>query len=286
MTREEQLKYCQCCRNRKSTTSKGLVCSLTGEQASFEDGCKDFDEDPITTKEHFYSDEEKKNSRYASIETLVVGLAICCFILPYVISVTGVAIEGDYSLFGRMAIVTGTFAILGAIMIALLDISRKHRDKKPVTELTEKEMFKTIQEEGYFPHTESDGDITFKIKGTTFSFGRCANGFVYGRLYYSLKKEDFWQALLAAQDVELSLVAIKVMIHPNSETLLFSVESLCRDKESFRSFFNRALSILGESVGKFYDRMRELEADTDCSDAAVDDQSKSVNAQTRKTVMS
>lgn len=286
MTREEQLKYCQCCRNRKSTTSKGLVCSLTGEQASFEDGCKNFDEDRIATKEHFYSDEEKRNSRYASIETLIVGLAFYCFGIPYVISVVGFAIEGDYHLFGRMAFVTGTFVVLGAIMIALLYISRKHRNKSVVIELTEKEMFKTILEEGYFPHIESDGDITFKINGTTFSFGRCANGFVYGRLYYTIKKEDSWHSLLAAQDVELSIVAIKVMIHPNSETLLFSVESLCGDKESFRSFFNRALSILGESVGKFYDKMRELESDSDCCDASVNDQSKSSTSQTRKTVKS
>lgn len=286
MTREERLKYCQCCKNRKSTLSYGLVCSLTGAQATFEDGCKDFDEDPIATKEFFYSDDEKKNSRYASIESLVVGLAICCFVVPYVISVVGVAIDGDYSLFWRMAIVTGSFAILGALMIMILYLSRKMRASDNVCELSKDDMLKTLQEEGYFPHKESDGDIVFKIKGTTFTFGTCANGFVYGRLYYSLKKEDLWHAMQAAQDTELSFVAIKVLIHPNSESLIFSVESLCRDKESFRIFVNRALSILSDSVGKFSDKMKEITAEEDCSETALDDQKEKSGLHFTKQIMS
>lgn len=286
MTREERLKYCQCCVNRKSTSSCGLVCSLTGAQATFEDGCKDFNEDPISAKEFFYMYDEKKNSRYASIESLLVGLAICCFIVPYVISIADVAVEGDYSLFGRMAIVTGSFALLGALMILVLYLSRKMRASENAYELSKDDMLKTLQEEGYFPHRESDGDIVFKIKGTTFTFGTCANGFVYGRLYYSLKKEDFWQAIQAAQDTELSFVAIKVLIHPNSESLIFSVESLCRDKESFRIFVNRALSILSDSIGKFSDRMKEITAEEDCSEVTLDDQKQKVDFHLPKQIMS
>lgn len=286
MTREERLKYCQCCINRKSTSSGGLVCSLTGAQATFEDGCKDFDEDPIATKEFFYSDDEKKNSRYASIESLAVGLAICCFVVPYVISLAGVAIDGGYSLFWRMAIVTGSFAFLGALMILVLYFSRKMRASDNVCELSKDDMLKILQKEGYFPHKESDGDIVFKIKGTTFTFGTCANGFVYGRLYYSLKKEDLWQAMQAAQDTELSFVAIKVLIHPNSESLIFSVESLCRDKESFRIFVNRALSILSDSVGKFSDRIKEIIEGEDSQDFSTDDIRNDFSLQSHKSVLS
>tara|TARA_R110002050_G_scaffold39891_2_gene97864 strand:+ start:1994 stop:2653 length:660 start_codon:yes stop_codon:yes gene_type:complete len=42
MTREEQLKFCKKCINRKLDLQVGLVCNLTGEKADFEDECKSF----------------------------------------------------------------------------------------------------------------------------------------------------------------------------------------------------------------------------------------------------
>lgn len=45
MTREERLKFCEQCTKRKFDMKMGLVCSLTGEQATFEGTCPDYDED-------------------------------------------------------------------------------------------------------------------------------------------------------------------------------------------------------------------------------------------------
>ena len=265
MTREERIKYCQCCLKRKNSTKSGLICSLTGGQATFEDGCEHFEEDPVAMKEHLYT-EEKKNSRYLSIENLFIGLAICCFAIPYMVSVAAVVIAGDYSLFGKMLAVTGSFTALGVIMILTLFFSRKMRKPRNSTELTDDEMFKIIQEEGYFPHKDSDGDIVFSENGMVFSFGKCANGFVYGRLYYKMKKEDQWLAMQAGQYTEVSFVAIKVLVVPHRETLLFSVESLCNDPEDFRTFLGRAKSILSDSAIRFHKRMKELEVDSDVND--------------------
>jgi len=47
MTREEHLAYCKICLNRKIDTKQGLICTLTGTIADFEETCKDFKEDPI-----------------------------------------------------------------------------------------------------------------------------------------------------------------------------------------------------------------------------------------------
>ncbi len=45
MTREDQLRLCEICTQRKMDLSRGLVCSLTNEYASFTDTCQEFEED-------------------------------------------------------------------------------------------------------------------------------------------------------------------------------------------------------------------------------------------------
>lgn len=277
MTREERIKYCQCCIKRRNSSSSGLICSLTGAQATFEGGCDKFEEDPIAMKEHFYVQEEKKNSRYASIESLIVGLAICCFVIPYTVSVVGVALDCDYSLFVKMIGVTGSFAVLGGLMVYLLYLSRKHRMNASANEVPDTEMFRIIQEEGYFPHKENDGDITFNVKGMVFAFGKCANGFVYGRLYYRMDPDDKWLAMQAAQYTEVSFVAIKVLVIPDRETLLFSVESLCNNSEAFRTFVERAKPILQDSAILFHKRINELKVDNECGENYIDNQDSDDN---------
>lgn len=46
MTREQQLVFCKTCTNRKLDLKQGLICSLTGEKAAFENECADHDRDP------------------------------------------------------------------------------------------------------------------------------------------------------------------------------------------------------------------------------------------------
>ena len=272
MTREERVKYCQCCLKRRNSSSSGLICSLTGAQATFEGGCVNFEEDPIAMKENLYVQEEKKNSRYASIESLIVGLAICCFVIPYTISVAGIVMDGDFSLFAKMIGVTGSFAVLGELMVYTLFLSRKLRKIKVANEVPDTELFRIIQEEGYSPHKEDDGDITFNVKGMVFTFGKCAKGFVYGRLYYKMDPDDKWLAMQAAQYTQVSFVAIKILVIPERETLLFSVESLCNTPEAFRTFVVRAKSILQDSAILFHKRINELKIESELVENDIDNQ--------------
>lgn len=59
MTREERLEFCLVCTKRKPNIKKGLLCSLTGEHATFEGNCNDYDEDKDEVVAHF----ERKMSR-------------------------------------------------------------------------------------------------------------------------------------------------------------------------------------------------------------------------------
>ncbi|GAB3341138.1 hypothetical protein GCM10027429_29130 [Marivirga atlantica] len=49
MTREERLQFCKKCTNRKMDMQQGLICSLTGEKATFEGECPDFNLDETVT---------------------------------------------------------------------------------------------------------------------------------------------------------------------------------------------------------------------------------------------
>ena len=158
--------------------------------------------------------------------------------------------------------------------------------KKTPTELTSEQMLNVIREEGYFPHIEDDGDVSFKIHGTTFTYGTCAKGFVYGRLYYDLNGIDKWKALLAAQHVDLSYVAIKTLVVPDNSSLIFSVESLCGTAETFKLFFNRSIYILSDSVKAFSQRINELENDTECIDREIDESLNMCENFNNKTLLS
>lgn len=45
MDRDERLKFCDVCTNRTFSSEKGLICNLTGEQASFELSCENYTPD-------------------------------------------------------------------------------------------------------------------------------------------------------------------------------------------------------------------------------------------------
>ncbi len=49
MTREERLRFCKLCKNRKMDFQQGLLCNLTGKHADFEGSCSKFYPDDANT---------------------------------------------------------------------------------------------------------------------------------------------------------------------------------------------------------------------------------------------
>ncbi len=58
MTREEQIRFCEKCSNRKMDMQQGIICNLTGEKATFQDKCLDFKLDESVTEKRLYDDHE------------------------------------------------------------------------------------------------------------------------------------------------------------------------------------------------------------------------------------
>lgn len=179
-----------------------------------------------------------------------------------------------------------TSIVLILIKTTLYQLEKNNMKKKTPTELTPEQMLIVIREEGYFPHLEDDGDVSFKISGTTFTYGTCAKGFVYGRLYYNLDRVDKWKALLAAQHVDLSYVAIKTLVVPENDSLIFSVESLCDSSETFKLFFNRSIYILSDSVKAYTQKMQELDNNTECEEMELEESLSMSENFNNKTLLS
>ena len=56
MTRQERLRFCKQCLNRQLDPTQGLVCGLTGQPATFENECPDFQKDASVTEIPAYHD--------------------------------------------------------------------------------------------------------------------------------------------------------------------------------------------------------------------------------------
>jgi rhomboid protease GluP len=102
MTREEQLNFCENCDHKGFNMNKGIVCSLTGEKADFEDDCPDFrgNRANLTTakiKAHFASIEKR---RWQFLQLLIPGKQLlitplifyACLLIFLAMSVSGVHI--------------------------------------------------------------------------------------------------------------------------------------------------------------------------------------------------
>lgn len=72
---------------------------------------------------------------------------------------------------------------------------------------------------------------------------------------YALDNESIQNVRLVAKLIQKRIVAIKTIVYED-KMYLFSVESYCNSTDSFRTFFHRALSILSDSTGLFWEEMK------------------------------
>ena len=85
LSRKEYIAICETCEKRKFDKGKGLVCSLTGEHANFEQFCADYKVDELAKKRtervHAHSGKSRdalsvkaKNGLYIGIAAVIAGV--------------------------------------------------------------------------------------------------------------------------------------------------------------------------------------------------------------------
>lgn len=80
MTREQHLLFCRVCKRQQMDISQGLVCSLTGMKADFEEQCNFYDEDATLVEQY----REKQLEEATNDSIAGKGLRFTNFILDWV----------------------------------------------------------------------------------------------------------------------------------------------------------------------------------------------------------
>jgi hypothetical protein len=122
-------------------------------------------------------------------------------------------------------------------------------------------MYRTfLEEEGYRPRIDGDGDVFFKYEGRCYVIVVEETDEEFFRLIYP----DFWgiesdSELAAVKEAALRATAeTKVAkIFPVRDNTWATIELFCSPPETFKPIFHRCLSALRASVEKFVSQMQE-----------------------------
>lgn len=125
-------------------------------------------------------------------------------------------------------------------------------------ELTE--MYRAyLAEEGYVPHVEDNGDVTFKFEGGLYIVIVPDDDPDYFRLAYP----GFWEIeneeerLRVNQAALQACIEIKVAkVYPLGDNTWAAVELFCNPPENFKRVFQRSLRAIQTAVDCFSDHLR------------------------------
>jgi hypothetical protein len=117
MTREEHLKFCKVCINRKMDMQQGLICSITSERADFENNCENYIIDEIEKEklESKSNEESTKNKDSGFFGSWKSALLLSAF------SFIRTALKGFDDIFGIIFFLLG----IGWLIIALVGNNKK-----------------------------------------------------------------------------------------------------------------------------------------------------------------
>ncbi len=131
MLREQRLAYCKQCLKRSFRTDKGIVCSLTGEHATFDVSCADYEEDSdlvAKNKERNRILEEKElNSETWGLSSIGIKNLVVVGVIFLVLSIVAQAV-----LFFSFGLISLYPIIVFALAIATIvkGVSRNKEKKK------------------------------------------------------------------------------------------------------------------------------------------------------------
>ena len=126
------------------------------------------------------------------------------------------------------------------------------------SELTE--MYRAyLAEEGYLPHVEDNGDVTFKFEGGLYILIVSDDDEEYFRLAYP----GFWEIENEEERLRVNQAALQACIdikvakvYPYGDNTWAAVELFCNPPEHFKSVFQRSLRAIQSAVDCFSDHLR------------------------------
>lgn len=119
-----------------------------------------------------------------------------------------------------------------------------------------------LEQEGYHPTIDSDGDVMFKHEGRTYYIDIDEKDEGYFRIMFP----NFWsienaaeltRALSAANSATMLSKVAKVYVRSDGKDIIASIELFFEQSEQFKPIFNRAMSALRNGVNNFVEKMKQ-----------------------------
>ena len=256
MTREEMLKFCSVCKNRKMDLKRGLVCSLTDDYADFDPVCENYSQDIEEKRWKSIVKEVDKKEREKEIIWRIIPIVLyfiflCCLLIPslstpiYILIILNVAV-----------IVT----IVAANILYWRKLKKKRSSDK---ELTIDKIMDCIRKEGYYPQKSDDGIITFKIQGKAFSVEYKRPFFQVYTEYRVAENSDIRILLEASSVIMQKMWLIKmftIAYEDGSNGIGFSVESVITSSKEFenKNLFSTMMNILLRGINEHQEQYRQI----------------------------
>ncbi len=115
-----------------------------------------------------------------------------------------------------------------------------------------------LEEEGYSPTIDSDGDVIFKSEGRTYAILIDERDEDFFRIVFP----NFWPIENSQERQKVEQAALQATaetkvakVFPVRENVWASIEMFCSPPEVFKAVFARSMSALRAAVGTFAEKM-------------------------------
>ena len=124
--------------------------------------------------------------------------------------------------------------------------------------LTTQDILQCIKEEGYFPVAEDNGDVRFKVSGTSLIVTREGAECVSIRVYYAMDESSSEPAMLAANEVMSRYLLVRPVVSHAGDSIVFCIDSFCPSADAFRRMLPESISLLGEAIESHHHEMERI----------------------------
>ncbi len=131
MDRNYQLSFCKQCSKQSFDLNKGIICSLTNEQATFESTCPHFEVDPIAKKRMEGEQKRIRNAELAEESMGMSAIGINSGVTAGIIAIAlGIVLLFVEIIFFQVIILYTFIPIVLGIIAIFKGLSRKSKEKR------------------------------------------------------------------------------------------------------------------------------------------------------------
>ena len=145
------------------------------------------------------------------------------------------------------------------------------------------DILQAIKEEGYFPLTEDNGDVRFKVNGTLLVVTRGASECVSIRVYYAMDENNSEPAVLAANEIMSRYLLVRPVVSPSGDSIVFCIDSFCPSADVFRKMLPESISLLGEAIESHHDEMEKIMKQRSCAVPSMEELIRSMAFSSEKS---